>query len=719
MYKPDFKKLNNKIAQIKSLESRLSGLRDFVGNSDKVIGTACQALVFSRAMDSLTEISIDELAKSKSGIRIDALKDAGFNTIGDLARAQDSDITSVEGVGKKQLESIRGIVGEFQRQIADRTPIKIDAGDDSPEKRNLIKTIYQYTKGNELMVKSRGYLDGLDAMFLSINEVNPIGNGFKWIFSGKDRKTATVEIDRNTDLYISNGALETGEVLAGEFQGLLDVDEETALADFQNNNAAYYAVIENYGQSAPKPLVYSSLPSVLADEIDKYPLDLTEFTGTLRGYQAFGAKYILHQNYTLLGDEMGLGKTVEAIAAMAHICAENKAAYFLVICPAGVLVNWVREIEKFSTIPAFLVHGPSLEEEFAKWKENGGACVTNYETMGKIVGEIDNRMSLDLLVIDEAHYIKNPDAKRTKYIHALENESKRILLMTGTPLENRVVEMCNLIDFIRPDMSWEVRSLMGMSMLPEFKEKIAPIYLRRLRSDVLSELPTLEHKAEWCRMTEEDLAAYIQALQTRNFNTVRRVSFLQEDMKSSSKAMRLKELVEEATDDGRKIIVYSFFRETIDKVRNLLSDTCIGTITGDTPAAERQAIIDKFTQVEIKEGFSDGMVLVCQIQAGGTGLNIQAASVVIFCEPQIKPSLANQALSRVYRMGQNRNVLVHHLLCTDTLDEEMLKLLSSKQMEFDMYAEESALAEASEGILDKEWIRAYMEREEKKYLPLQ
>lgn len=718
MYKPNFKELNKKIDCILDLGRKIHGLKDFVGNSDKIIGTACQALLFSYALESLDDISIDELAKSKTGIRIGALKDAGFRTLKDLAKAKDYEISSVEGVGTKQLESIRNIVGEFQRQIAERTPLKIEANDNSPETRNLIKTIYQYTKGNELLVRSKGYLEGIEAMCASIDEVRPIRNGLQWLFSGRSRKIETVEIDRNTDVYLSNGALERGEAIAAEFQALLNLDESIALEDFRNNNAAYYAVIESFGTSAPKPLVYSSLPSTLADSINAYPLNLSEFAGTLREYQNFGAKFILHQNYTLLGDEMGLGKTVEAIAAMAHIYAENRGAYFLVICPAGVLVNWVREIEKFSSIPTFLVHGPTLEESFQNWKQKGGACVTNYETMGKIVGEIDNHMQLDLLVIDEAHYIKNPDAKRTKYIRALENESKRILLMTGTPLENRVVEMCSLIDFIRPDMSWEIRSLMGMSMLPEFKEKVAPIYLRRLRADVLAELPPLEHKAEWCTMTEEDLTAYILALQTRNFNTVRRVSFLQDDMMSSSKAMRLRDIVNEAFNDGRKIIVYSFFRETIDKVSKMLGDSCVGNITGDTPPADRQLIIDKFTATEPMDT-GEGMVLVCQIQAGGTGLNIQAASVVVFCEPQIKPSLANQALSRVYRMGQNRNVLVHHLLCADTLDEEMLKLLSSKQKESDMYAEESALAEASEGIFDKEWIQAYMDREGQKYLTMQ
>ena len=109
---------------------------------------------------------------------------------------------------------------------------------------------------------------------------------------------------------------------------------------------------------------------------------------------------------------------------------------------------------------------------------------------------------------------------------------------------------------------------------------------------------------------------------------------------------------------------------------------------------------------------------MCQVQSGGTGLNIQAASVVIFCEPQIKPSLTNQAISRVYRMGQVHNVLVYHLLCEDTIDEAMLIRLSEKQSEFDTYADKSVMAEATDNLLDREWIRQFIDKEREKYLPM-
>ena len=110
-------------------------------------------------------------------------------------------------------------------------------------------------------------------------------------------------------------------------------------------------------------------------------------------------------------------------------------------------------------------------------------------------------------------------------------------------------------------------------------------------------------------------------------------------------------------------------------------------------------------------------MLVCQVQAGGTGLNIQAAGIVIFCEPQIKPSLTWQALSRVYRMGQVQNVLVYHLLCENTVDEAVREILARKEEEFDLFAQESSIADAADGLTEKEWIADIVEAERRKYLP--
>ena len=208
-------------------------------------------------------------------------------------------------------------------------------------------------------------------------------------------------------------------------------------------------------------------------------------------------------------------------------------------------------------------------------------------------------------------------------------------------------------------------------------------------------------------MTQQDREAYAAAALDRNFVSMRRVSFLQEDMSTSSKARRLAELCEQACSEGRQVVIYSYFRETIRAVQKLLGTRALEPVTGSVSPVRRQEIVDAFTAAE------DGTVLICQVQAGGTGLNIQAASVIIFCEPQIKPSIENQAVSRAYRMGQLRSVMVHRLLCDNTVDERILELLREKQDVFDSFAEESTVG--SEYLrAEKSITAAIIEREKER-----
>ena len=165
---------------------------------------------------------------------------------------------------------------------------------------------------------------------------------------------------------------------------------------------------------------------------------------------------------------------------------------------------------------------------------------------------------------------------------------------------------------------------------------------------------------------------------------MRQVSWDVPDLSKSAKAKRLLELCAEAEEDGRKVIVFSYFRETIRAVQQILNNRALDPITGSVPSARRQQLVDEFTAAP------DGTVLICQVQAGGTGLNIQAASVVIFCEPQIKPSIESQAISRAYRMGQVRSVMVYRLLSDNTVDERIMELLHEKRDVFDFFADESA-----------------------------
>ena len=261
--------------------------------------------------------------------------------------------------------------------------------------------------------------------------------------------------------------------------------------------------------------------------------------------------------------------------------------------------------------------------------------------------------------------------------------------MTGTALENNVDEMIELIRQLNPFLALSLSRMASISAAPQFRKAIAPVYYRRKREDVLTELPELIESKEWCVMNHYEEAAYEEAVLSKNYSEVRRVSWNLDDLKYSSKATRLLELVDEAKSDGRKVIVFSFFLDTIRKVVSLLGDRCTQPINGSVTPQRRQEIID---------GFDDappGTVLVAQIQSGGTGLNIQSASVVVICEPQFKPSIENQAISRAYRMGQTRNVLVYRLLCEGTADEKIMDTLESKQAIFDTFADKSVAASES------------------------
>ena len=784
MNRPDFKMIGRMILDLQKLEADFRRIFEEGPAQKERLVSSCRELMRLQAVGSLADIPVEELKNARAGIRTAALEKAGFHTLLDLYRAKDYSLESVEGIGEKQTAAIRSILDEFLDRLAGRGRIRLTAGSTENEKtglswksgtgsegnrgvfsdtassgaafsdgegrqkreenekiRALVRELAVYRQAEQIRRDAEPILGedcpALDRMIENV----AIRSRLRWFFSGRSAKEDTILAVGSLIAFIQSPQHERMERFAGLYRQVLAIDDEAAQEDFRKNSAAYYALIEKItGAGVPQELIYSSIPAQLAAKINALELDLSGFKGDLRAYQAFGARYVLTQKRVLLGDEMGLGKTIQALAVMSHLHARDPASRFLIVCPASVMINWCREIAKFSSVEPHLLHGKYMETSFLQWEKKGGAAVTNYESMGKISGRINNRLTMRLLVIDEAHYIKNPQAQRTKNIRLLEDESERILMMTGTPLENKVDEMCELIGFIRPDMVKEVRASAGMRHVPAFREMLAPVYLRRQRDQVLSELPPLTQEEEWCSMTAQDAAAYSIPVMDRNFTGMRRVSFLQDDMRGSAKARRLLELCSEAREEGRRVVIFSYFRETIRKVYEMLAENerdaalrafspdgvsaadsqisdfrkggyFVGVITGSTPAGERQDLVDRFAQAK------GGGILICQVQAGGTGLNIQSAGIVIFCEPQIKPSLTAQAISRVYRMGQVQNVLVFHLLCEDTVDEAVMRILDQKQGEFDLFADESVLADAADNLADREWIRQVVEEERRKYLP--
>jgi SNF2 family DNA or RNA helicase len=304
-----------------------------------------------------------------------------------------------------------------------------------------------------------------------------------------------------------------------------------------------------------------------------------------------------------------------------------------------------------------------------------------------------------MMVVDEAHYAKNAAALRTKAVNAWANAAPRVLFLTGTPMENHVEEFRTLVGHLRPDVAGTVKDVDGLLGGTRFRRAVAPVYLRRNQDDVLSELPPRLETSDWVDLDGDALRAYRAAVADGNFMRMRRAAFAvgagpDGAAGESRKLDRLVDIVEEATDDGRKVVVFSFFRGVLDTIMTVLGDKAVGPLTGDVPPARRQALVDEFTA---RTGPS---VLVAQIQAGGVGLNIQAASVVILCEPQWNPAIEEQAIARAHRMGQVRRVDVHRLLAEHSVDQRMLELTAAKRREFDEYARQSDLAAATPDATD-------------------
>jgi len=307
-----------------------------------------------------------------------------------------------------------------------------------------------------------------------------------------------------------------------------------------------------------------------------------------------------------------------------------------------------------------------------------------------------------MLVVDEAHYVKNSAAKRSQTIRALTERAGRVLFLTGTPMENRAEEFRVLIGYLQPQLAGQLGQG-GQLLAPmAFRHQAAPAYLRRNTADVLTELPELIRIDEREEYGPAELAAYWKAVREGNFMAMRRAAYPRFGAPAGSvgKLPRLIEITEEATSNGLKVVVFSFFRDVLDVVRHALASSLgataavFGPLTGDVPASSRLNLVDQFTTAR------GPVVLVSQIEAGGVGLNMQAASVVILCEPQLKPSTEEQAIARCHRMGQVRGVRVHRLLSTEGVDPKLLDMLSRKRQEFDAYARHSAVAQSSPDAVD-------------------
>ena len=627
--------------------------------------------VATQVLKLMEKIPVEEVNRDKHGIRVKALRDSGYVTYADMLTSSICQLAAIRGISEDGARIIKRIVSEAADKASTTTKLRLSADNRTEDMTRLITAVSQYQQAKPLAEESNRLSQQYSNTIQNALEDIKVSTGtFRWLFASRQTKQNAIESYKLLEETLHGEYGQTAERLQSGSVAIEALAEDDAWDSFKKHPISYANTLEEIvpGLLGNGDTVYG-LPENLAREVQEECFFPDGLLCDLRRYQEWGVKYILHQKKALLGDEMGLGKTIQAIATMVSL-RNTGATHFIVICPASVIVNWCREIQKFSKLRVIAVHGLSRESALKDWQRTGGVAVTTYETTAYF--KFPDNFTYSLLVVDEAHYIKNPSTNRSKNTKAIAEHAERLLFMTGTALENKVDEMINLIKLLRPSIAMQISGMKELSSAPQFKETVAPVYYRRRREYQLSD-------------SEE--RRYEETVFRKNYNAIRRVSWNVPDLKDSGKAKRLLEIIEEAKSEGRKVLVFSFYLDTIRKIADMLGSQCTEPINGSITPTRRQEIIDDFDKAPA------GQVLVAQIVAGGTGLNIQSASVVIICEPQLKPSIENQAISRAYRMGQARNVLVYRLLAENTIDEKITDILARKQEVFNAFANESAAAE--------------------------
>ena len=439
---------------------------------------------------------------------------------------------------------------------------------------------------------------------------------------------------------------------------------------------------------------------------------------TLRGYQKVGVEWLwLLQKLGLggcLADDMGLGKTIQVLSLMLLLKQRGETRNHLLVVPASLIANWKSEAARFCPSLEVLVAHPSamqkteLANPSSATLKNADVVITTYGALHRIPWLLEREWGL--VVLDEAQAIKNPGAKQTRAAKALKSRTR--LALTGTPIENRLGDLWSLFDFICPGLLGSAKEFGAMSKRLAKREHnayaplrslVRPYILRRLKTDksVVPDLPDKTEVHAHCSLTKTQAALYQQAvgaLRDKLNDTEgigRKGAILASLLRfkqicnhpsqwlgdgsyepdASGKFGRLRELAESVASRQEKLLVFTQFQEMTAPLATFLA-TIFGrdglVLHGGTPLKQRQKRVDDFQRDDGPPFF------VLSLKAGGTGLNLTAASHVIHFDRWWNPAVERQASDRAYRIGQKKNVLVHKFVCRGTIEEKIDALLESK-----------------------------------------
>jgi superfamily II DNA or RNA helicase len=687
-----------------TLAATARSVLDHVHDAAVRIAALVEADRDERVRAELGVVAVEQLgAMTDRNLRLRALADAGYATAADLLGVPVDVLDQVPGVGTQTARSVVAAVEQLADVIRSEVPVRLTVDrsgrPDTATTVEVLRLLDRLLRVAPVVEPHRDALAGYaSSVAVHAADAAPAAGRVRFALSRratKDRARRALAALGGWDATLAGGLGETIDRLAAAC-AVPDTGSAELWDAFERRSAEFYTVLGRIVPLAQDVLAARGmLTAELAERVAAHPLDLSLMRVPLRGYQEFGAKFALNQGRALLGDEMGLGKTIQALAALADRAAAGDT-HFLVVCPAAVLVSWLREVDSRTAMTGHRLHGPARDAAIARWHAEGGIGVTTFESLKHV--PLDGP-PVAMLVVDEAQYVKNQVARRSQTVAAWAARVWRVLLMTGTPMDNRVDEFVALVRLLDADLADGLPRHLGLVGADAFRRAVAPVYLRRNQADVLVELPELVVVDEWEELTPEGEAIYRDAVASGSFMAMRRAAYLTDHPLGSAKLARLRQIVEEAGATGHRVVVFSYFRAVLDRVVETLrqstgEDRVLGPITGDARPDERQAVIDAFSA-----GPRDG-VLVAQIGVGGVGLNLQAASVAVLCEPQLTPSAEAQAIARLHRMGQVRTVVAHRLLAEGGVDERLVELLDDKRRVFDAYVRESSVASAAVAAVD-------------------
>ena len=444
-----------------------------------------------------------------------------------------------------------------------------------------------------------------------------------------------------------------------------------------------------------------------------------ELKATLRPYQRVGVNWLRHLGRLGLGaclaDDMGLGKTIQVIALLLLRKRDGAGATSLLVVPASIIGNWQSEIRRFAPGLRTLIAHPSvtpsreLRDLRPKSVSDHDVVITSYGFVSRLpwVATFD----WDLLVLDEAQAIKNPSAGQTRSVKAI--RSRHRIVLTGTPVENRLSDLWSIFDFVNPGLLGSAKTFTTFSKRLDEREHaryaplrtlIGPYILRRLKTDrsIIRDLPEKTEVTAYCSLTKTQAVLYqesvenlarqldeLQGIQRRGMvlallSRLKQIcnhpsQWLRDDAyrpQDSGKFARVRELCETMAARQEKVLIFTQYREITGPLSSFLAEV-FGrpglVLHGQVPVKKRMDLVKRFQEDEQVPFF------VLSLKAGGTGLNLTAASQVIHFDRWWNPAVENQATDRAFRIGQKKNVLVHKFVCRGTVEEKIEAMLQGKQ----------------------------------------